>query len=385
MYADLFKNYREFKTKDWRSEDDFDRIQNLLSEIAKHCDWLQEVLGDEVPGRGFNIEKYHKFLGWVLELRKLGHLGNGDTSRFEQQIKLLKKVVADEKIDEDLDARVIRKLSHLYALPKTSGGRKPRSDSRRLSRRRIQRRTSLSRGWGIPGDSLVWWAIERNLREGRHGVSVNEDILQVLPEATRRLYTERYGDDSEISVTRHVLVVSDSGEDMHNLKSGQCVNTTKGEYVQLLFPIVDVSVPNRQVEYVVLGFENVPYGMNGKYPEVPHLPWIQRRSCIQLYQLEELKQQVYVVKLFGHANRKRNDKGKHLDTNEHFLVNTGLGGRNQRATAKDVYRSCTRPSCSGMVLRPKLSYYGGGRDSYTRILEKLKVTCPTCNLEFTWL
>ena len=96
MYADLFKNYREFKTKDWRSEDDFDRIQNLLSEIAKHCDWLQEVLGDEVPGRGFNIEKYHKFLGWVLELRKLGHLGNGDTSRFEQQIKLLKKVVADE-------------------------------------------------------------------------------------------------------------------------------------------------------------------------------------------------------------------------------------------------------------------------------------------------
>ena len=146
---------------------------------------------------------------------------------------------------------------------------------------------------------------------------------------------------------------------MHSLKSGQCVYTTKGEYVQLLFPIVDVRVPDRQVEYVVLGFEDVPYDINGKYPEVPHLPWIQRRSCIQLYQLEELKQKVYVVKLFGHANRKRDEKGTHLDTNEHFLVNTGLNGRNQRATEKDVYRSCPQPSCSGMVLRPKLSYYGG--------------------------
>ena len=96
MYADIFDNYREFKTKKWRSKEDFESIEELLSTISEHCDWFQQKLGDEVPGRGFNIEKYHKFLAWVHQLIKLGDLGNGDTSRFEQQIKVLKKVVANE-------------------------------------------------------------------------------------------------------------------------------------------------------------------------------------------------------------------------------------------------------------------------------------------------
>ena len=66
----------------------------------------------------------------------------------------------------------------------------------------------MSRGWGTTGDSLIWWAIEKNLRDGRHGVSVNEDILQALADATRRLYTDHYGDECEISVTRHVRLTN---------------------------------------------------------------------------------------------------------------------------------------------------------------------------------
>jgi hypothetical protein len=69
--------------------------------MSDEFQWVMDVLGDDCPGNGMNIIKFHHIMAAVSQIRRFGCVMNADTGIYERLMKFIKSL--DERVGRSRD------------------------------------------------------------------------------------------------------------------------------------------------------------------------------------------------------------------------------------------------------------------------------------------
>jgi len=331
-----------------------------------------------VPGFIFDIPKVHRFMGILRDLLLFGCLRNIDTEGGELSMKLLKKV--DKLSPAETDATDSFLLARIASLDlDTSTTATLRQTISPGSRKAVISVYSMNRN--VVGRGLSWMLVSKSLRDGSNGpIFTSADISTAiafvialtpspssLAEASVAVETDIYF-YGEVSIP-----CVDPRVTYYIFRHGHCCQTTTGEYVQIILPVVSVQHGHFSTNTTGLGAEHESYSLvsffkhvseaSQAYPELPGVPWL-CRGALKLLPTNELVRRAQVVPLFGQAHRPTGD------VRPHFLVNNLADPYYAGPSNRQVYRRCQETGCAGTLPKP--------------VLSGTSVACGSCQKQQPW-
>lgn len=333
-----------------------------------------------VPGFIFDIPKVHRFMGFLRDLLLFGCLRNIDTEGGELSMKLLKKV--DKLSPAEVDTTDSFLLARIASLDlDTSTTAALRDTISPGSRKSIVSVYSMNRN--VVGRGLSWMLVSKSLKDGTNGpILTSHDIstaiaLVVSSPASASSAAAAVHDVIPANDTYFYAEVSipcvDPKVTFYIFRHGHCCQTTTGEYVQIILPVVAVQHGHFSTNTTGLGAPQQAYSLvssfihvshaSPEYPELLGVPWL-CRGTMKLLATNQLVRRVQVVPLFGQAHRPRGD------LRPHFLVNNLADPYYAGPSNRQVFRRCQVRGCLGTLPKP--------------VVIGTSVPCGICQNEATW-
>ena len=355
----LFRIYRRISVPRWILETDLSRLESDLKASAVEMTWMQDLLGDEWEGDGFNAPKVHDFFNFARTISEIGAALNGSTGAFEMTNKALKaadRATGRSTADGDHGTALLVRAGRLEA---QRSARKDDEDqgAEEPSEPKVRRLESAGQLTGAVGDKRIWQRVTSSLIDGKQGPALPLAVVCTLEARLRALLLKP--DPAEVPIFGRLLLVRE-GKPNCIVQPGQCFRMFDGNYCQLL---VSVSNAEGAIMCMMSPFEAVPYApVSGCYMG---FRWLQRCDHFSLKSVTQIERREHLIPFEGRAPRQEGDQ------HQQYLVNSGRFYEEDKDTALQIFCGCPVRGCSGRAPRPSA---GIGKET----------NCLTCGDVFPW-
>ena len=179
---------RELKTPQWYSENELDDLERRLKFMSDEFQWVMDVLGDDCPGNGMNIIKFHHIMAAVSQIRRFGCVMNADTGIYERLMKFIKSL--DERVGRSRDdngneecfvrssvTEADRADQLIIDSTKPASSSSPSSSSSGQSTCEPGKRTK-SGNYFIVGSGHAWSSLVNSLVQGSAGPALSDTVIE---------------------------------------------------------------------------------------------------------------------------------------------------------------------------------------------------------------
>ena len=329
---------RELTTLQWYMFTELDDLSLRLCLLSTEFQWLHDKLGDDCPGDGMNISKFHDFLSCRRMLEDFGSLQNACSGPFEMRMKTLKAN----------DQRVIRTRAddRSSALFDTQQANELQLSSRHNPQPPVpmQRVTPLTMGRRsfTVGVGSAWNSAVTRLSKTSGGPAFTPGFVDNLEVALN----EVLGVPQGAPMFAQAQIVT--SESQWIAMPGHTVKLLGGSFAQIVAAAPMLGSRHGGLRFVVCDFALVkPTQRAGMHPEIEML-WLKRNTTLRIAGAADVLERVHVNALRGNHGRPVGD------SSEHFLLDTTVDPKFAGPADRSVYLSCPN-ECGGRLKEPAVS------------------------------
>lgn len=360
----LIRFMQTIRTPQFLSENDLTELKSEQLEIVKGMEWIHDNLKEDLPGNGFNIPKFHAFLGLLKLIEDSGSISIGSTDRFERFMGIFKKrdIRTKRSMNDDHGKELLEKA----VVCQFNESKLP------IKKKQKKNYTTKVRSDGFILYSPQYYKIIQLLKESKRGPPLScemlNDIEQFLNSNIRNKYLFEQcqvvinnNNENEIFEEEEENG-EDSVNDLNGLNketifivcSGNCIVDNENNIYQIIFSFV-----NDQQKTIIIASKIVDTGVDAETT----LRVSKRASPfeIKLIEASTIIKKIHIIPRYS--------PGSTIPSTTKFFIDDLIGPRKRHESMR-YFQDCLSQSCNG-----KMEYPG----------ETGKFTCcDICNECYRW-